>query len=101
MAYQCGLPCLGLIEVVGWRAGKNKHGEILAISDLDLVEWRGREIIIVFDSDVRQTRRLLKLATSSLVNFIEGVYRPYASVTLPEILDQGRPALMIIWRCTG
>ena len=50
-AWQCGLLCLGLIGVWGWR-GKGLDGTSQAIPDLDLISCEGRISTIVFDSDV-------------------------------------------------
>jgi hypothetical protein len=49
-AWQAGLLAVGLVGVWGWRGkGINGHGQ--PIPDLDLIEWRRRTVIIVFDSD--------------------------------------------------
>lgn len=46
-ASQEGFPCIGLVGVYGWKA---KDRESL-LPDLELVEWKGRRVFIVFDSD--------------------------------------------------
>jgi RecA-family ATPase len=49
-AWQAGLLAVGTVGVNGWKGkGLNGHGQ--PIPDLDLIVWRERTIIIVFDSD--------------------------------------------------
>jgi hypothetical protein len=49
-AWQAGLLAVGLVGVWGWRSrGLNSHSQ--PISDLDLIAWRERPVVIVFDSD--------------------------------------------------
>jgi len=50
-AWQAGLLTVGMIGVWGWR-GKGLNGHSQPIFDLDLVGWRERTVVIVFDSDV-------------------------------------------------
>lgn len=47
-ATQEGFPCIGLVGVFGW---KEKHREAL-LPDLERIEWKGRRVFIVFDSDI-------------------------------------------------
>jgi P4 family phage/plasmid primase-like protien len=47
-ADQAGFPCVGLVGVFGWKAAKAER----LIPDLELIEWRGRQVRIVFDSDL-------------------------------------------------
>lgn len=51
VAYEAGLFAVGLIGVWGWRT-KGADGLSHVIPDFDLIEWKGRQVIIVFDSDV-------------------------------------------------
>jgi hypothetical protein len=64
MAAQYGFCCLGLVGVWGWRersAGKQSR----PIADLDLLDWRDKTVVIVYDSDlatnpeVRKARQAL------------------------------------------
>jgi len=48
-ADQHGMACLGLVGVYGW---KDASGERM-LPALERVAWRNREVVIVFDSDVR------------------------------------------------
>jgi putative DNA primase/helicase len=49
-ATQEGFPCLGLVGVYGW---KEKNCESL-LPSLETIAWQGREVRIVFDSDVAE-----------------------------------------------
>jgi len=46
-----GFPCIGLGGVYGWRA-KNPDGSSSVIPDFEAVEWRKRDVVIVFDADI-------------------------------------------------
>ncbi len=45
---QEGFPCLGLVGVFGWKTGKAER----LLPALDRITWKGREVFIVFDSDL-------------------------------------------------
>ena len=47
-ADQAGFPCLGLVGVFGWKDAKHER----LLPELELIEWRGRKVVIVFDSDI-------------------------------------------------
>jgi hypothetical protein len=47
---QEGFPTIGLAGVTCW-VSKNGDGESQPIADLELINWKGRRITIVFDSD--------------------------------------------------
>jgi hypothetical protein len=50
-----GLPVLGLGGVWAWRSKREGvGGASLAIPDLNLVEWKERSVVFVFDSDVTE-----------------------------------------------
>jgi len=49
-ATQEGLDCVGLSGVWSWR-GNLGNGKSGPIPDLDRVEWHGREVVILFDTD--------------------------------------------------
>jgi hypothetical protein len=51
-ADQEGFPCIGLVGVFGW---KEKRGERL-IPDLERMQWQGRRVIIVYDSDLAENQ---------------------------------------------
>lgn len=50
-AYQAGLFAVGLIGVYGWKT-RGADGLSHVIPDFDLIELKGRQVFIVFDSDV-------------------------------------------------
>ncbi len=64
---QEGFPCIGLGGVWSWRAGGQgyRRGYGRVIPDFDRVNWIGREVTIVFDSDVA-TNSLVALAERQL-----------------------------------
>jgi putative DNA primase/helicase len=47
-ATQEGFPCIGLVGVYGWKDGKSER----LLPALERIAWKGRKVIIVFDSDV-------------------------------------------------
>jgi P4 family phage/plasmid primase-like protien len=47
-ADQFGFPCIGLVGVFGWKPKKAER----LLPELEIVEWNGRDVLIVFDSDV-------------------------------------------------
>lgn len=49
-ATQEGLPCVSVSGVDSWRSRVN--GKSQPIADLDLIEWKGRQVFLVYDSDV-------------------------------------------------
>lgn len=50
-AVQEGMNCIGLAGVWCWK-GKVSSNESVPIPDLDLIHWKGRQVFIIFDSDV-------------------------------------------------
>jgi hypothetical protein len=54
-----GFPCIGLGGVYGWRKGGK------AIPDFDLIYWRKRDVVIVFDADIA-INDLVKQAEANL-----------------------------------
>jgi hypothetical protein len=51
-ACQDGLVCVALPGVWSWKT--KLHGQSLPIADLDRVTWKGRAVVIVFDSDLAE-----------------------------------------------
>jgi putative DNA primase/helicase len=52
-ADQEGFPCVGLVGVWGWQKKReDKSGPRELIEDLAAVAWEGREVYLVFDSDL-------------------------------------------------
>ncbi len=58
-AYQAGLFAVGLVGVYGWK-GRGPDGQSQAIPDMDLITWKDRPVIIVFDSDVATNPQVSK-----------------------------------------
>jgi len=56
---QAGIPCVGLAGVWAWQRPRPKdskgkgQGERLLIDDLDQIDWPGREVPLIFDTDPR------------------------------------------------
>ena len=56
---QAGIPCIGLAGVWAWQKPRPKdskgrgQGERLLIDDLSQIDWNGREVPIIFDTDPR------------------------------------------------
>ncbi|MBZ0268897.1 DUF3854 domain-containing protein, partial [bacterium] len=68
-ACQDGLPTVALAGVTCW-VSTSPEGASCPIADLDLIEWPGRQVVILFDSDA---------ATKSAVRFEE--YKLYRELT--------------------
>ena len=50
VADQNGFPCIGLVGVFGWKLSKREE----LLPSLERIEWQGRDVFIVYDSDVRE-----------------------------------------------
>lgn len=75
-----GLPCVGLGGVWSWRS---KKAELPVLPEFKDITWRGREVTVVFDSDVAQkpevqralvalSRELIKLGANVQVTQLPG-----------------------------
>jgi putative DNA primase/helicase len=53
-ATQEGFSCIGLVGVYGWKDGKSER----LLPALDRVNWRGRQVRIVFDSDAADNQQV-------------------------------------------
>ncbi len=55
---QRGIPCVGLVGVWGWQEKRRRsdtgrsYGPRRLIPDLDEIDWKGREAVLIFDSDL-------------------------------------------------
>jgi putative DNA primase/helicase len=64
-ATQAGFPCVGLVGVYGWQQPRPRgqdgktHGPRELIEGLAKIPWRGRRVLIVFDSDAAEKREVL------------------------------------------
>ena len=81
-ATQEGLNCIGLAGVWNWKA-KNGGKESLPIPDLDLIEWDGRKVVIVFDSDIVAKEPVQK-AELALAEELKGRGAEVWAIRLPE-----------------
>lgn len=48
-ACKAGIPCISIPGVWAWRSKKKGKA---AIADFDLINWKGREVLLCFDSDL-------------------------------------------------
>ena len=84
---QLGFPCIGLVGVFGW---KDKRHERL-LPELDRIAWSGREVFIVFDSDIVRNPNVLD-AESRLASQLKSHGATVRVVRLPEKTDAaGKP----------
>jgi hypothetical protein len=60
---------VGLLGVWNWR-GTNEHGGKVALPEWDLIALNGRQVYIVFDSDV-MLKPQVHAALERLKNFLE------------------------------
>ncbi len=72
-----GLCALGLLGVWNWR-GKNDLGGKTVLADLDFVAWNGRDVRIVFDSDVMEKSEVQQ----ALRRFVQVLQQRGASVAV-------------------
>lgn len=98
-----GMVTVGLGGVWSWRS-KRAGTPSLAIEDLDLVEWKDRRVVVVFDSDVSSKPAVFQAMVAFAKEVIARGGRPF-SVRLPDgpdgaktglddfLEEQGRPAL--------
>jgi hypothetical protein len=77
----CGVCVIALLSVWGFK-GKNDIGGLTVVADLDEIAWNGRDVRIVFDSDVVQNRsvsqaleRLTQVLTNRKAN-VRAIYLP-------------------------
>jgi hypothetical protein len=76
-----GFCALAILGVWNWR-GRNDLGGLTALADWDCVALNGREVRIVFDSDV-MTKPQVKLALRRLTAFLHNRGATVAAVYLP------------------
>lgn len=92
-----GYACVGLVGVWGWQqkrkrtdAGR-KYGRRELIADLAAIDWTGRQVVIVFDSDAA-TNGLVLLAEYKLAEALQTAGATVRIVRLPS-LDDGKTGL--------
>ncbi len=77
-----GFPALGLLGVYGWR-GRNAAGGTAALAAWEWVPLRDREVLLVFDSDLR-TNRNVHVALIRLADFLGSRGAKVKIVYLPD-----------------
>lgn len=91
MGHQNGLCTIGLAGVWGWKC-RGLNGESQPIADLDLIAWKDRFVIIVFDSDV-MTNQLVQKARHELGKELSGRGANVYAITLPPATDGSKQGL--------
>ncbi len=86
---QEGFPTIGLVGVHGWKA----KGEARLLPTLERIDWRGRSVYVVFDSDIREKPQV-QSAESWLCHILQTFGANVKVVRLPDgpIGDDGKPA---------
>lgn len=74
---------IGLNGVWGWK-GPNRHGGSVPLPDWERVALNGREVLLVFDSDVT-TKPQVRKALERLEVFLQGRDAVVRTVLLPEV----------------
>jgi len=77
-----GLVCIALLGVWNFR-GQNGHGGSTVLPDWDEISLQGRDVYIVFDSDVT-TKRTVQAALNRLVAFLSNRGARVTAIILPE-----------------
>lgn len=87
-ATQEGFPCIGLVGVYGFVVRGHKR----LIPDLEAIDWRGREVRIVFDSDL-STNPNVQTAEALLAKLLTDRGAKVRCVRLPDgpLGDDGQP----------
>lgn len=88
-ATQEGFPCLGLVGVYGWKHGK---GVDRLIPDLEAVKWQGRQVLIVYDSDLGDKPEIME-AESRLAQQLINRGAKVRVARLPDLPDGSRCGL--------
>jgi putative DNA primase/helicase len=90
-ATQEGFACLGLVGVYGWKDGKSER----LLPALDRIVWKGRNVFIVFDSDVGRNEQVQD-AESRLAKHLTDCGAIVRVVRLPDGPpgDDGKPTKM-------
>ena len=83
-ATQDGFPCIGLVGVFGWKDGKTER----LLPQLGRIAWKGRQVRIVFDSDIAENP-LVRDAAARLAKLLTNLGALVRVVRLPS----GAPSL--------
>jgi hypothetical protein len=85
-----GLCCIGLLGVWNWR-GANAVRGLVALADWNEIALRGREIFIIYDSDVMRKPEVQKALVAIAAYLAAKGARPQ-TIILPEIPEEGMPS---------
>lgn len=95
---QNGFPAVGLVGVWGWQKKREeapdgkKTGHRLHICELEQTEWKGRTVLIVFDSDAARNEKV-QYAASELAAALKPKGAKVEIVRLPDEPDGGKNGL--------
>lgn len=93
VACQAGLDCMGLSGVWSWRM-RSEDGASIPIPDFEHIEWLGRLVYIVFDSDADpDTSAEVRRAEQGLAHELQRRGARVLSVRLPSGPDGGKVGL--------
>lgn len=90
---QAGYAAIGLVGVWGWqqRRKRNDHGkaygERMLIPDIDTLDWKGRDVVIVFDSDVSE-KSDVQLAEARLAEALTELGAKVRTARIPATGDK-------------
>jgi putative DNA primase/helicase len=88
---QAGFPCIGITGVWNWMQGRPRsnsgkpYGQRRLIPDLSAIDWHGRSVVIIFDSDV-VTNDAVQLAE---VRLAEALTNAGATVRVARLPAEG------------
>ncbi len=90
-ATQEGFPCIGLVGVYGWKDGRSERLSL----PLERVVWQGRQVRIVFDSDVSENPNI-RDAESRFAKHVSdrGAKVLVGRLTPGPVAANGKPAKM-------
>jgi putative DNA primase/helicase len=90
-ATQAGFPCIGLVGVWGWKEKRAEH----LLPELERVAWQGRQVRIVFDSDIAR-KADVQLAEARLAKHLADRGAIVRCARLPDgpAGDDGQPCKM-------
>lgn len=90
-----GFPAVNLNGVWGWRGTNSQQGKT-ALADFDDIALNGREVILLFDSDIRSNDQV-RSALRRLKSFLEN----RGAVVIPVLLPPNGPKGIDDWFAAG
>ncbi|MCH8853176.1 MAG: DUF3854 domain-containing protein, partial [Planctomycetes bacterium] len=85
-------PCVGVTGVFSWQQKRKRtdsgraYGKPKLIPDLAVIEWKGRHVVIIFDSDAA-TNDLVLMAEHKLAEALQAAGANVSVVRLPSLND--------------